>query len=214
MDIPYGPGSKMPLKEKAEELGRKFVDLGSEVEMNVKYILTDGTQPIGNGVGPILEAKDVLNALSGKGPKDLADKSVMMAGAILEFCGKVPEGQGEKVARKCLEDGTALKKMREIIKMQGGNPDVKPEDLTPGRFSEKVMAETGGRVLRIDNNLIARLARYAGAPKDPAAGLYLEKKVGDEVGAGDVLYTIYSENPEKLDQAAGLLKGGNGFEMG
>jgi AMP phosphorylase len=214
VDIPYGLGSKMPLKEKAEELGEKFVDLGGEVEMNVKYILTDGTQPIGNGVGPILEAKDVLTALNGDGPKDLADKSVMLAGVILEFCGKVPEGQGEKTARKCLEDGTALKKMREIIKMQGGNPDVKPEDLKPGRFSEKVMTEIGGKVLRIDNNLIARLARYAGAPKDFAAGLYLEKKVGDEVGAGEVLYTIYSENPSKLDYAAGLLKGGNGFEIG
>jgi AMP phosphorylase len=213
IDIPYGQGSKMPDEDRANELGNKFVELGAEVGMKVKYLLTDGTKPIGNGIGPVLEARDVLLALSGDGPQDLVDKSVLLAGELLEFSGAAEKGEGQREAKRCLEDGRALQKMRQIIKMQKGNPNVKPEDLKPGKYKKAIVAETGGKVVGIDNNAVAKIARAAGAPKDPASGLYLDKRVGDKVSTGDVLFTVYSENSAKLGYALDAVKLKNPFSV-
>jgi len=213
IDIPYGPGSKIANEEKAHELGQKFVWLGSEVDMKIKYLLTDGTKPIGNGIGPILEAIDVLNALNGDGPADLLEKSVMIAGDLMEFSGERKKGQGEKEAKKCLEEGAALEKMKAIIKMQKGNPDIKPEDLKPGKYTKTIVSETGGKVVRVDNSAIAKIARALGAPKDPASGLYLDKNVGDKVGGGEDLFTLYAQNKAKLDYAIEIFQKQNPFKV-
>lgn len=213
VDIPYGLGAKISDKVAAKELGKKFVDLGQEVDMKVRYILTDGTKPIGNGVGPVLEAIDVLRALNNEGPKDLIEKSIMMVSEVMHFSGNATKAAGKKEARSIIEDGTALKKMRKIIKMQGGDPDVKPEDLKPGKFKKDIVADRSGEIVSIDNILIARTARTAGAPKDPAAGLYIEKTVGDKVEKGDVLFTIYSESKTKLGYALNVAEGKNPFTI-
>lgn len=213
IDIPFGDGAKIPDKKGAEALGKKFVDLGDQVDMNVKYVLTDGTQPIGNGIGPVLEAKDVLMALEGDGPQDLKDKSIMLAGELMEFSGSVAKGKGRKEARMALESGSAAKKMREIIRTQKGDPKVKPGDLKPGKFKKVVCHESGGRVDTIDNSLIAKIARTAGCPKDPSAGIYLEKRAGDKVAAGDTLFTVYSESRTKLQYAMNLAEMNNPFKV-
>ncbi len=208
LDIPHGKGSKIATMEKAEELGEKFVWLGKEVGMDVHVIYTDGTQPIGRGIGPILEAKDVLMSLRGDGSKDLIDKSVMMVGELTDFCGVDTNCSGERDALKCLEDGSAESKMREIIKVQRGDPKVRAEDLKPGRFKKVVSDSSGGRVKAIDNSIISRIARSAGAPRNRGAGIWIEKKVGDKVSAGEPLFTIYAENKAKLGHAVRLLKEG------
>ncbi len=213
VDIPYGKGAKLETPEKAKDLGDKFVDLAAEIDMKVKYLLTDGTQPIGNGVGPVLEARDVLLALAGDGPKDLCEKSIMLAGELMEFSGRVSKGSGAREAKECLESGAAMKKMREIIKMQKGDPKVRPEGLKPGKFKQDVVHPSGGKVSWIDNSQIAKIARTAGCPKDPAAGLYLYKKVGDKVSAGDPLFTIYAENKLKFKQAASLAEMSSPFTV-
>jgi len=213
VDIPYGAGAKVIEKDKAVELAKKFVDLGKEVDMEVRYILTDGTQPIGNGIGPVLEARDVLMALDGNGPQDLTEKSIMMAGELMEFCGSAKKGAGAKEARACLEDGSAMKKMREIIKMQGGDPNVKVEDLKPGKFKKDIVAKTSGTVKKIDNMSVAKLAKAAGCPRDYAAGVYLYKKVGDSIEKGEKLFTIYSENKTKLHYAVTIDEGENPYTV-
>jgi len=201
IDIPYGHGSKISNEERAHDLGKKFVWLGGEVGMKVKYLLTDGTKPIGRGIGPVLEARDALMALSGDGPQDLVEKSIMMAGELLEFSKERRKGEGVRDAKKCLEEGSALEKMRQIIKLQGGNPNITPYDLKPGKFSKQIKAEIGGKVASIDNSLISKIARAAGAPKDPTAGLYIDKHVGEKVGAGEPLFTVYAQNAGKLEDA-------------
>jgi len=213
LDIPYGKGAKIPNRKNAEELGGKFVELAWEVGMDLKYILTDGTQPIGKGVGPILEAKDVLMALGGDGPKDLIEKSVLMVGELMEFCGGASKGKGAKEARKCLEGGLAKRKMQEIINIQGGNPHIKPEELSPGRYRQPVVSKTGGRVKAVNNIMVASIARTAGAPKDPSAGILLEKRVGDKVGAGETLFTVYAETITKLRYAMNLVNKANPFSI-
>jgi len=214
VDIPYGKGSKMETREKAAELGEKFVWLGGEIGIKVTYVLTDGTQPIGNGIGPLLEARDALRALSGDGPKDLVEKSIMMVGEILEFSGNCRKGEGKKMARECLESGAALKKMREIIKMQRGNPNVELKDLKPGNYKKDIVEESGGVVKAINNKVIAKLARSAGAPQDKGAGVFIYKKVGDKAGAGEALFTLYTENKAKLQYTLGILKTENPFTVG
>jgi AMP phosphorylase len=206
LDIPYGKGSKIADMKKAEKLGEKFVWLGNEIDMKVHVIYTDGTQPIGRGVGPILEAQDVLMTLQGEGSSDLLDKGIMMVGELMNFCGKTSEKESEKLARKSIEDGSADKKMREIIKAQGGNPKIQAKDLSPGKYKRDVVSENGGRVKEINNALIAAIARTAGAPKDKGAGLWINKKVGEKVSAGESLFTIYSESKTKMKYSMKLLE--------
>jgi AMP phosphorylase len=209
IDIPYGPGSKILGLEKAKELCEKFVWLGNEVGMKVKYILTDGTKPIGNGIGPVLEARDILLALGANGPPDLVEKSIMMVSEIMEFSGNSTKGQGVKEARQSIEDGSALAKMKEIIKIQGGNPSVKISDLKTGRFKYEVKAVSGGKISSIDNSTIAMLARTAGAPQDPAAGIFIATNVGDKISTGETMFTIYSQNKTKLAYSQRILKRNN-----
>jgi AMP phosphorylase len=211
VDIPYGPGSKILEKERANQLGKRFVELGKEIEMNVKYILTDGSQPIGRGIGPVLEAKDVLTALDGNGPNDLVEKSAMMVGEILEFCGAASKGKGLKMAKGSLGDGSAKRKMEEIIKLQGGNPRISPRHLKPGRCRHTIKSNKSGRINMINNKLIASIARASGSPKDAGAGVFLEAQVGDSVEKGEALFTIYSNSKPRLGYALDLVGKENPF---
>lgn len=197
IDIPLGKDTKIDTKEKAERLKKKFMHLGKELGMKVHVMISDGNQPIGCGIGPALEARDILYILKGdkRGPSDLKKKAIFMAGLILKMA-KVGD---EKTAAKILESGQAYEKMREIIREQGGNPDINPDDIIIGKHSYVVKADTSGRIIDINNNNVAKIARIAGAPFDKSAGLYLYVKEGEKVRKGDKLFTVYAESSKKLD---------------
>ncbi len=202
IDIPFGPGTKAT-RARAAELDRKFLQLGKRLGISIRVIKTDGSQPIGNGIGPILEARDVLWVLKNdkRRPKDLRKKAVMMAGLLLEMGGKARKGAGRKLAEGILKSGKAWLKMRQVIKAQGGNPNVDPDKLMPGSNTEIVKAHKSGRITAIDNNLIKRVCRYLGAPYNKGAGIYLYKHIGDRVKVGDRLFTMYAEGGHKLSDA-------------
>ena len=204
IDIPMGPSTKAKNKKDANKLKRKFVTLGKALGMKVKVIVTDGSAPIGNGVGPLLEAMDVLAILKNEeqGPQDLREKSLKMAGILLELSGKVKKGKGYHRAKYLLESGLAWQKMQEIIKLQG-----KQKLPAIGKYSFEVTAQKKGKVKAIDNVVIAKLARTCGAPFDKGAGLYLQKKKKDKVQAGETLFTLYAKSEEKLTLAKKLLLG-------
>lgn len=201
IDIPVGQGAKLEDVDAAENLAHKFIQLGDRLEINTKCLVTDGSSPIGRGIGPALEARDVLNTLSGDGPVDLLNKSLDLAAALLELSGKVRVGNGRALAEEIVSSGKAREKMMEIIEAQGGNPQVKPEDIPVGDKTFDVTADRAGRVRFIDNKRISRVARTAGAPKDKGAGLYLHVGVGDTVKKDDKLYTLYCMNENKLEDA-------------
>ena len=94
--------------------------------------------------------------------------------------------------------------MREIIEAQGGDPEIKPENIEVGNKTFKIKSDTEGRVLWIKNSAIVLIAREAGAPKDKGAGIHLNVKMGDIVRKGDVLFTIYSNNYIRLSDAVKL----------
>ncbi|MFC1454675.1 AMP phosphorylase [Candidatus Undinarchaeota archaeon] len=202
MDIPVGNETKIANKKLGEELARDLIEVGRRVGMQVECALTYGAQPVGHAMGPILEAKEALEVLEGKGhPSSLIEKSLGLAGMILELGGIARKDQGADHAKDILESGDALKKFKEIIKAQGGNSKVKSTDLNAGKYSAKVIAQKRGYVARISNHGVKKIARASGAPKDKGAGVYLEHKIGEKIAKGDVLFTIYSENKEKIDYA-------------
>ena len=210
IDIPFGSGTKAT-SARARELEKKFLQLGKRLGMNVRVIRTDGSQPIGHGIGPILEARDVLWVLKNDKmqPKDLRKKAVMMAGLLLEMGGKARKGAGKKLAENILKSGKAWRKMRQIIEAQGGNANVNPEKLSPGQDTEVIKAGRSGKISAIDNNIIKRACRYLGAPYDKGAGIYLYKHVGERVKLGEKLFTMYAESGHKLSDAIQFVERNN-----
>jgi len=208
IDIPKGKSTKANTPAKAKHLKKMFELIGRKLGMNVKVIVTDGSQPIGRGVGPLLEAEDVMAVLENNpdAPMDLRKKAIMMAGVLLEMTGKYKNGA--KVAKEILDSGRALKKMQEIIKVQG---KVKKPKL--GEYRHPVKSGKAGKVKEIENEVIAKIARIAGAPLDKGSGMFILKHVGDKVKKGELLYTIYAENKTKLDLAVEVMRKDNGYEI-
>lgn len=199
IDIPVGPQVKMATKAQATKLGNKFKIIGKKLGMKVEILISTGDEPIGNGIGPSLEAIDAMKVLKNAkdAPHDLAKKGVEMAGMILELCGKTKKGEGEKMAEKTLKSGQAYKQMMRIIKAQGQNK----HKLRPGKFKKDVLAQKDGKIVEISNGMIAHIARSAGSPKDLYAGIYLHKKDGETIKKGEKLYTIYADMEEGLEYA-------------
>ncbi|NQV09442.1 AMP phosphorylase [Candidatus Woesearchaeota archaeon] len=200
VDIPIGKGAKIENKKQALMLKRQFEQIGNHVGMKVKVIITNGSQPIGNGLGPALEARDILWLLKNdpKAPQDLKTRSVNMAGLILEMAGKSKKGNGRKKALDILNSGEAYKKFIDMVTEQG-KKKINPEKIKPGNFSYEVKAGRSGKVKSMDNNNISKIARVAGAPNDKYAGIYLNKHVGDAVKKNEVLFTVYSNNKQRLN---------------
>lgn len=213
IDIPIGRGTKIGSMREAQELAQDFLKIGKMLNMSVEALITDGSEPIGNGIGPALEARDVLQVLEGTGPEDLRHKSLIIAGKALELAGKVDKGKGYETAEHFVDNGKALAKMREIIELQGGNPNVKSDSMPIGQYKYEVKAERGGKISHIDNKVLSKIARLAGAPADKGAGIFLYRLKGDRVEAGDLLFTIYSESEAKLDFAIKALESLEPVEM-
>lgn len=200
IDIPYGATAKVNL-QKAKKLRNKFLKIGNHFRLKLKVILTDGSQPIGNGIGPVLEMLDILRVLKRDNPPiDLEEKSIFLSGEILEIAGKVKKGKGKALAREILNSGKALQKFEEIINAQGRNLN----ELKTAKFSHNIFAKQEGKINFINNKLINLLGRILGCPADKSAGIYLYKHCSAKVKKGEVILTLYSESPRKLKEAIGF----------
>ncbi len=213
IDIPVGRGAKIESMEMANDLAREFIVIGAKLGMKCEVFITYGRDPVGEGIGPALECRDVLKALQGSGPSDLTQKSCKLAGAVLELSGKVEPGRGYAVSLDLLQSGKAYEKMKEIIEAQGGNPKVKPDDLPIGQYRHQIFAEADGRIHLVDNQAVNRIARAAGAPKSKGAGMILHVESGDKVKKGQLLYEIVSESETKLSEAIDMVEEVNAIEL-
>ncbi len=212
IDIPTGRGVKIKSVSDAEELAGKFIELGKRMGISVNCVSTFAEQPIGRGIGPALEARELLETVSrGRGPQDLINKVVELSSVLLEFAGK---RDAKEKALSLIRTGKSYRKLREIIEAQGGNPDIKADDIPLGSQSVKIRSRVSGEVLWINNREITQIAREAGAPKDKGAGIYLHKKLGDPVRKGDVLFEIFAEKNYKLNRAISLNSGFKAFGIG
>jgi AMP phosphorylase len=209
IDIPIGTGTKIKNKGEALKLKKDFEKLGKQLRKKVRVMLTDGSQPIGNGIGPALEARDVLWVLmrDKRRPLDLERKCLSM---IYEIFDMVGIKDGKNIALQILDSGKAYQKMKEIIHSQEGKV-YDPANIKVGRHSFDVKASKSGTIAEIDNKAISRIARISGAPLDKGSGIYLHKHVGNKVSKGEKMFTIYAESSQKLDFAREYLKDSTPF---
>ncbi len=205
IDIPLGRDTKIKTKKQAMHLKRKFIEIGKNIGIKIKVTITNGTQPIGNGIGPALEARDVLYVLRNdiNAPISLRRKGLHLATLMLEMAGKK---NARKIATELLDSGKAYKKMKEIIKLQGGNHNIEPEDIKLGKFTHTYKSPKTGKICDIDNKEIGRIARIAGAPEDKGAGIYLYKHEKHMVKKAEPIMTIYADSKTKLKYAIKALK--------
>jgi thymidine phosphorylase len=208
IDIPFGPTTKVPDKKTAWHLRDKFMYLSRRFGIKTEVVLTEAKEPIGRGIGPVLEARDVLRVLQQKDyqPTDLERKSVTLAGRLLELCGAVKAGEGETAGRESLATGRAWKKMQNIISSQGGNPDIDSEDLTMAVKRHRVHAPFNGWITFVNNKAIDDIARILGAPHEPQAGIYINKRIGQRVRQGERIFTLYAHNDDRINLALEALK--------
>jgi len=207
MEIPAGQGTKVKNIKHAKHLAKHFVELGNLLKIKTKTVITDGAEPVGRGIGPVLEARDVIWALKCHdcAPQDLVKKSVYLTGILLEFVGKARKGQGAKMANRLLATGAAYGAMTRIVEAQGGKiPDL--ATLKPAKKSYVLRAKKSGKVKCIENTTISKVARLAGAPIDPDTGIYLHKHCGSKVRKGEPILTIYARSSHKLSYAIKALQ--------
>jgi len=203
MDIPVGPGSKITDAEEGKKLAMDLADVGKRIGIEIKSAITYGGAPIGRTIGVNLEVAEALSVLENANTCNgsFFQKSTILAGMGLEMVGAAPKGDGIKIATEYINNGKALQKMKDIIEIQGGDPNVKSTDLTPGDFSFDIIAPENGFVLTMMNRTFVDIARAAGSPSDHGAGIYIHKKPGQPVKVGEKLYTVYAEKEWKLSNA-------------
>ncbi|WP_347233346.1 thymidine phosphorylase family protein [Tabrizicola fusiformis] len=211
IDIPVGPTAKVRTPEAARSLAARLSLVGGRLGLNVACLLTDGSQPVGRGIGPAPEARDVLAVLQGgpNAPQDLALRAIALAAVLLETGGAAKPGSGAVLARAVLADGRAWAKFAAICEAQGGLREP-PE----AAQTIEVTAYAAGTVAAIDNRRLARLAKLAGAPANPAAGLTLAVSVGDAVTAGQPLFRLHAASAGEIAYAIDYWTGAPAITVG
>lgn len=199
VDMPVGPTAKVRDADGAGKLRQRLLEVAAATGLQLRVVCSDGTQPVGRGIGPTLEAIDVLAVLQrhATAPQDLRDRALLLAGEVLELGGRAAQGQGRGLAQATLDSGAAWAKFQAICEAQGGMREPHP---APHR--QPVVAANAGRVTQIDNRRLARVAKLAGAPLSAAAGVELLVRVGQRLVAGEPLYLIHAETGGELTYAA------------
>lgn len=214
IDLPYGKHTKVRTREDAELVKNKFEGLAQKFDIRIRVHIHEIEGPAGLGIGPVLETRDALKVLEQQEdrPLDLEKKSLVLAGLLLDLCLKdVPKktrdtirktyGSGKDWAKHLLESGEALKKMKEIIKAQGGNSDIISEELQPGKYSYAVLAKSTRTIKRINSKNATILAKTLGAPSQKKSGILLNVRVGEKTVIGEPLFWLYSESLYNLKEA-------------
>lgn len=214
IDIPYGETAKLHRIKDAEILKEKFEYLAKKFNVTIACIIHKTDEPFGRGIGPILETREAMKVLeqTQDRPLDLENKSLLLAGALLDLCLKdSPKKMQEEVKKKykdglgwatdVLQKGHALKKMQQIIHAQGGKSPIKSGDLKVAKHCFEIKTKNHGTIKKIDINNITILAKILGAPRQKSSGIFLNKKIGEDMHPGDTVCTFYSENVYNLKEA-------------
>lgn len=198
IDIPIGETAKVRTREEADHLKNLMNYVARSINMNLDVVFTNGDQPVGRGIGPALEAMDVLAVLrrDDDAPADLRDRALMLSGRLLEMTEKAAPGKGYAQAQSILDSGEAWKKCLAICNAQGHFSEP-----IPGQFRFEIKSEIGGRVRGIDNRKLGKLAKLCGAPQAAGAGVLFVAPLNKEISPGDLLFTLFSESKGELEYA-------------
>ena len=198
VDIPVGTTTKIRSLESADRLAALFRTVAARIALRIDVVVTDAHGPVGRGIGPRLEALDVLAVLGRRpeAPLALREKSLYLAARLLELVGAVPPGGGYHAAQEALDSGRAEHTFARIVAAQGACA-LPPE----ARYRTVVTAREDGHIREIDCWEIARVAKRAGAPANVAAGVLLLHDLGDVVAKGEPLFAIHAQSEAQLDFA-------------
>jgi thymidine phosphorylase len=211
IDIPVGPSAKVRTMIDAMRVRKLIEHIATQIGLDVHIVTSDGSEPVGRGIGPVLEARDVMKVLECEpdAPADLKEKSIQLAGRILEYDPNIRGGTGYAVARNLLDTGAALRKFTAIMEAQGPPPAA----AVLGKLTHDVCAPLDGIISGIDCYRLARIARLAGAPLDKGAGIDLYKRIGMRVEKGEPLYRICAVIRSSFDYAKAKAAEDAGFEI-
>ncbi len=210
LDVKTGSGAFMKTVEDSERLAEEMVSIGNAAGRKVTALITDMDIPLGAFVGNSLEVIEAIKTLKGEGEKNLTEVCLSLAAQMLCMVTGRDDMVCRKMAKKSIEDGSALNKLREMITAQGGNADVIDNSgaFKQPKFNVDIISERDGYISRMDAERVGIASVILGAgrekkedPIDPSAGIILKKKTGDSVSKGDVLATFYTDDETRIDVA-------------
>jgi pyrimidine-nucleoside phosphorylase len=217
LDVKTGDGAFMKSFADAKALAESMVEIGRGMGKRIAALITDMEQPLGRAVGNALEVAECVETLKGRGPKDLESLSIELAAWMLHLGGITPHLDSARLrVRDALASGAGLRKFREIVELQGGDPGVvdDPGSLLPrAEHTVALKSEHDGRVSRIGCRAVGHAAMLLGAGRetlesavDPAVGIVLHKKVGDLAIQGEPLLSVHVNDPARIDEVLPILR--------
>ncbi len=206
IDMPVGDTAKVRNAQDALRLQYYFGSVAQSIGLQTKVLITDGSQPVGKGIGPALEAMDVMAVLRNEkdAPADLRERALTIAANTLKLCGNFSDGDALAKAQKLLNDGTAYKKFEAICHAQG-----RFTEPVAGKFVHDVLCEHEGKVTCIDNRRLARIAKLAGAPQDKKAGVKFHAPLNTNAQKEQPLFSIYADSKGGLQYAVEYMQSQN-----
>jgi len=205
LDLPYGKTAKIHRLSDAQQVAKKFETLAKKFNIKVAFDINEMLEPAGRGIGPILEARDVLYVLEQHvdRPLRLEAKAIRLAGLLLDLCFKEEKKylNGEEEAKRILKSGLALKKFQEIVAAQGGEKEIKSSRLKLAKYKKDILSPISGKIKDINNYNLNTIAKILGAPKDKQAGIYLHKKLDHAVSKNESMMTFYTNDQYLLKEA-------------
>ena len=218
IDIPVGVTAKVKDMKTALELKKQFEYVGKRFGMKMRIEITEAKEPVGRGIGPVLQAREALRILEQHSLRslDLENKALLLAASLVDLTGYAKGGKALQLVTEQLRLGKALKKMKEIIKAQNGKDNYKltSDDLILGNASFEYLSKKDGMILDIDMKLLNNVARTLGCPLEDGAGIYLNKKLGDKVKKDELIFTLYSESKHRLKDALCIIGKNSGYKIG
>src|SRR4051794_14729411 len=216
LDVKVGSGAFMKKQVEARRLAQMMVGIGRRLDKRVQALITDMNQPLGYAIGNALEVMEVSQTLQNAGPADLTRLSLELAARMIFLAKITPTlDDARELAQSRLLDGSAYRKLRDVIAAQGGNPQVldRFELLPNATGAQEIPPSRGGYISGIDAALIGQASSMIGAGRDtkedaidPAVGVILEVKVGQKIDPGSILCRIYHTSDERLEDAAELVE--------
>ncbi len=206
LDVKFGSGAFMKDLDRARELARTMVALGTDSGVATTALLTDMSVPLGLAIGNANEVRESVEILAGGGPADVRELTVVLAREMLALAGHL-----DADVERALDDGRAMDVWREMIRAQGGDPDAA---LPTPRETHVVTATASGVVTEMDALAFGVAAWRLGAGRARAedlvvhtAGIDLHAKPGDEVVAGQPLFTLLADDAARFDRALEAVEG-------
>lgn len=218
LDVKVGSGAFMKRLDDARRLARSMVDIGNSMGVKTIAVITDMNEPLGRAVGNALEVNECIDVLEGKEIKDLLEVTLYLGAMMLKVAGIEDNIEKSiKRLRGLIKDGSALRKFKEMVEFQGGNPGiVERRTLLPHScLSLEITSEGEGYISSIDAEAVGIASMILGAGRDTmdaeidhSAGILLEKKVGDLVKEDDTLCTFCTSYEEAIIKAKRLVLDG------